>query len=487
VVLRVPGDAGVAPTHVFNGVDGATGGYLRPPMTTRQLADLVRGVPRDEGFVAALKRWIRSLTVDRLGPRDGIDPKDLSQAGWGVVFPRDENGAVREALGDLLGHRRGQAAGRRERFYREFRGEDGYRPGEEKWQFLERHGAGFGPADPDNVPYYLLLVGDPETIPFRFQYQLDVEYAVGRLCFETLDEYAAYARAVVAAETRDGTAGKEPSAVFFGVRNPGDQATQQSADFLVEPLAERAAQRHPRWQVRQALAGDATKARLAELLGGEATPSLLFAASHGLAFPHGSRRQRPHQGAVLCQDWPGPREWPKPIPPDFYFSADDLDRDAALGGLIAFYFGCYGGGTTRLEDYAFRHGRDAAAVAPHDFVARLPQRLLGLARGGALAVIAHVEQCWGYSFLGLEGGERLVAFEDTLDRLLSGHPVGSAMEVVNRRYAELSTVLSEELKQARYGKQVDERELVRLWTAENDARSYVVLGDPAVRLPVART
>lgn len=471
--------------HVFNGIDGETGGYLQPPMTFQEVAELARGGQRDAGFGAALRRWVEWITHDHAGLKSGLEAGDLSQTGWGVVFPQDQGEEIREALGELLEHRRRQATARREHYYREFRGRDGYRPGEEKWDFLDRHDVGFGPADPDYVPYYLLLVGDPEAIPYRFQYQLDVEYAVGRLYFETLEEYAAYAHSVVKAETAAGCLA--PRAEFFGVRNADDRATQQSADFLIEPLAEAVERDHPDWRVGSWLAEQATKERLAGLLDGSDPPALLFTASHGLAFPKDSPSQLPHQGALLCQDWPGPRAWKKNrIPEDFYFSADDVDGEAGLGGLIALHFGCYGAGTTRFQEHAHRHGGAVKAVAPHDFVARLPQRLLAQKRGGALAMVAHVEQCWGYSYLGLEGGERLQTFESMLAELLSGRPVGAAMEYVNRRYAEISTVLSDELKHLRYGKKVDERKLIRLWTAENDARSYIVLGDPAVRLPVAR-
>jgi hypothetical protein len=57
------------------------------------------------------------------------------------------------------------------------------------------------------------------------------------------------------------------------------------------------------------------------------------------------------------------------------------------------------------------------------------------------------------------------------------------MEAMNSRYAELSTLLTSRIDESRVsGKRIGDFELVGLWTANNDARSYVVLGDPAVRV-----
>lgn len=104
---------------------------------------------------------------------------------------------MREALTPLLDHRKAQAGPR----YRQFAGTDGYRPGESKSEFLTRHGHGPGPVNADCIQYYLLLVGDPEQIPYRFQYLLDVQFAVGRIAFDSPLDYSAYAHSVVRAET----------------------------------------------------------------------------------------------------------------------------------------------------------------------------------------------------------------------------------------------------------------------------------------------
>jgi len=262
-------------------------------------------------------------------------------------------------------------------------------------------------------------------------------------------------------------------------------ATRRMADHLVRPLLEKLGRTLPDWQMTTFLSGEATKARLAELLGGSETPALLFTTSHGLGFPCGDARQRPHQGALLCGDWPGPESWKAAIPQDFYFAGDDLAADASLRGLISFHFACYGAGTPRLDDFAQRALKDRAAIAPEAFLGALPQALLSHPRCGALAVIGHVERAWGYSFLWKGAGAQTVAFESALRRLLDGHPVGSAMEYFNARYAELSTMLADRLDEMELGAKPDPAELAGLWTANNDARGYVILGDPAVRLPVA--
>ncbi|NTU85581.1 MAG: hypothetical protein HGA45_40540, partial [Chloroflexales bacterium] len=59
-----------------------------------------------------------------------------------------------------------------------------YRDGEAQADWLARYGVGAGNIEPAKVPYYLLLVGSPEEIPYSFQYQLELsQTGVQRLIF----------------------------------------------------------------------------------------------------------------------------------------------------------------------------------------------------------------------------------------------------------------------------------------------------------------
>ncbi len=218
----------------FNGIDGVSGTYIVPPMRAEDLAALAQGHALDPVHLSELLAKYRETDEGHYGPAEGIDPKNLADAGWGVIFAYNADPEIHEALSELLTHRKRQATQNKEAYYKEFVGPDAYRPGESKVEFLTRHGVGPGPANPEKMPYYLLIVGDPDTIPYRFQYQLDVQYGVGRIHFDTIEEYSNYARSVVAAETRPDSQPRR--AVFFGVNNPDDRATAMSSEKLTRPL-----------------------------------------------------------------------------------------------------------------------------------------------------------------------------------------------------------------------------------------------------------
>lgn len=489
-------------TLYFNGIDAATGAYAFDPMRLGELAEVAKGnaldrATHDENHLAELQSRHRTKNEKHYGVKEGIDATKLEQAGWGVIFPfvragsdeAKEQDAIHEALSPLLALRRAQATQLDERFYKEYRGLLAHRPGESKQKYLARLGAGPGPADPAKVPYFLLIVGSPQIIPFHVQYQIDVQYAVGRIHFDTIAEYANYARSVVAAETGGLALSRELA--FVGVANPNDAATQLSRAHLVGPLADKAeAWGSARgWKVSRYFDGDASKASVSQLLGGPRTPALLFSGSHGVSFGRGDPLQERRQGALLLQDWGGPGNGP--IGEDLYLSGDDIRSDAGLLGLISFNFACYGAGTPEHDEFSKQAFKERKPIADRAFVAGLHRKLLGHPKGGALATIGHVERAWGSSFMwgtGPKGAQapQLTVFSSTLEALMKGVPVGVALEYFNERYAELASDLSQQLEELDFNPDaVDDYTIADMWTSSNDARGYAVIGDPAVRLQLA--
>jgi hypothetical protein len=472
----------VTHTLSFNGINVVSSDYATAPLTVAELSRIAQGGRPDPSHHRDLKRKVEAAAPS-FAPLPGVGIEDLAQTGWGVIFDYGADPAIKEALSPLLRLRERQAA-TRQPLYRVFEGDNAYRPGESKNDYLARlphsvgggKGVAPGPVNPRRIPYYLLLVGEPQAIPYRFQFELDVDYAVGRLSFETLQEYADYAAGVVAAES--GPAARR-SAVFFGARNRGDRSTATSADHLIGKLPALVAGEAPDWKIQTVVADGATKANLVDALGGALTPSVLFTATHGAELPMGHPLQQRQQGALICQDWPGPVLWRKPIPESFFVGADDIGSAVKLKGLVAFFFACHSAGTPQRDEL-----NQAQPIAPHDLVAALPRRLLGLPGGGAQAVVGHVNRAMSYSFQWGRAGDQLDTYQAALTQLLAGLPVGAALEVFSQFYASIAVLLNNELEDVRFGAVPNDADLAWLWMANSDARNFVVLGDPAVRLNV---
>ena len=202
----------------FNGINGVTGEYGLPQMTPAKLAKFIEGAEKPENLNDLKQK--KQDSEKHWAIVEGRDPKILDQSGWGIILAQDADPAIKEALGDLIKLRQEQVGP----LFIIYEDKLGYKAGESKVDFLKnRRAATSGRVIPEQMPYYLLIVGSPKHIPYSFQYELDVQYAVGRIHFETLQEYANYASSVVAAET--GKVKLPRQINLFGVANSDDKAT----------------------------------------------------------------------------------------------------------------------------------------------------------------------------------------------------------------------------------------------------------------------
>jgi hypothetical protein len=473
----------------INGIDGITGQYLVEPFTPAEAVAFLKEAPPDPGVSQFLRRIWRIIRSPFLGLPDGVEPADVKQAGWAVVYHEEEDQAVKDALAPLVEHRRRQI------------GNDAivkvltYKKGQDRAAWLACHDVSAGTVDPTKVPYYVVLVGSPERIPYLFGHLLDVEYAVGRLHFDRPELYSAYVDSVIRYETGEMVQnGKE--VVFWSPRHRFDRATKLSADLLVNGLAEGASSapgasfaeagiaQQRGFRSHKIWGEEATKAALLDVLArgsGGSPPALIFTASHGLGLPRGHERQISDQGALVSQDWPGFGS----MEPEHYVAARDvLEANGRVHGMIAFFFACYGAGTPSHDRFLHKPNQPAPVIADKAFIAALPKTLLAYPGGGALACIGHVERAWGYSIQASTSGPQLLPFRNALSRLMRGQPVGHAVKDFNERYASLSTDLNTKLENMSFGADIPEVDLASNWIERNDAEGYAVIGDPAVHLRV---
>ncbi len=460
-------------------VDALTGNAT-PAVSLGDLSRLGVDLPGADQRVANSKVLGTDYSVD--------DPNDLTQAGWGILFASDADPAIQANLQPLIDLRKSQVQD--DRLFQVFSGDRGVQPGQTAASWAQGRGVSLtAPVSPyqGGVPYYLLIVGAPDRIPFEFQVLLKMQWAVGRLAFDDVADYGQYAQAVVEYESSTFKPIQSRSAAVWVTRNPGDLATAMlsgsiSQDFLA-PQNSLGARNS--FNLNAFTNGKATKAQLIDILRGNlpgGTPAVMFTGSHGCNYAGADAAlQRRLQGALVTQEWvPG-----TPASPLNQFSAADIPPDAKVKGSVGFFFACYSGGCPTTNNYFFNKDGSPIALAPAPMIAPLAQAMLSR---GMLSMIGHVDMAFPYAFQNVNGTPQVQAVRTPLELLMKGKRIGLAADSLSILWSSLSSqlALAQSAPPAPGAAQSPALSpaLAQLTIARDDARNYIVLGDPATRLRV---
>lgn len=430
---------------------------------------LFNGVNRRTGRLHAQPFESGAERIKTMWVPSAMDRNNLAQTGWAYVLAKSDpqREEILECLAPLIDKRNRESHGGARLL--------SYVDGMDAVSFKKINKSLYGPTNLKKIPYYVLLIGSPQVIPFSFQSDLSSTHAVGRLHFDFPQQYALYAQSVLEAES----AAKRPRrAVFWAADHPGDESSKICSEHLTAPLVEEIGRQHRDFEIVRHFGSEASKSVLDRILRDEA-PAFLFTSGHGLFFSAGDRDQRGEQGALVCGNWEGPgRGLPNQ---DKFFAAADVGN-ADLAGMISFHFACNSAGTPLLDNFYFRTDpQKRMKTAELPFVSRLAQTMLGKASGRSLAFIGHVERTWLNTFLWRPNEEKPQQYSDVIGKILRGERIGAAFELFSTITAEISASLMGRILEA--AGPLDPRiHAIEELGQISDLRGFVIIGDPAVRL-----
>jgi Peptidase family C25 len=334
----------------------------------------------------------------------------------------------------------------------------------------------------DQQPHYVLIVGDPQQVPFRFQSILATAAAVGRLDFDSIDDLKAYVAKVIGLEKAAKPVVKNET-IFFATDGGIGDPTYLSLRFMAEPLANYL--QGQKIKTTTLFGDDATKSQLLDVLS-KAKPALVYTASHGLGAPDEPFAvQKKVNGAICCQE----------TEDDCFLTAEDIPaNEPFLEGAAVFQFACFGYGTPAESDYSHWLG-DAKVNTTADFVSALPKRLLANPRG-PIAFIGHVDTAWLHGFEDPEfpgmnevWSPRIEPFKKAVESLLGAQPPGHAMAPMSTRYDLYNAFLTNTYDRMQRNKPFPpdfDKRLVNQFITRSDAQNYMILGDPAAHLRIPK-
>jgi hypothetical protein len=436
-------------------------------------------------------------------------PNSLPEQRWGIIAPKGEAGDRLLQLVEPLRLARSKEQDEEALIYRVDPDMDPNASAawiqREYWDEVGRR--------EEPLPRYLAILGGPDLVSWNLQQALGGESFVGRIAFSRDSGYKAYVEKVLRSERSELAPGAQ---VLFYTARDGSRPTVGGYKQLMCPSLEIARDtkhkgKFPAADIMEIADLDEPPSarnvhsmlRAAE----RARASVLFSMSHGAGAPKTGWRsleeQRANQGAMVL-DRSGNRLAP----------ADVSKRPFLPDGLWLF-FACFGAGTpahsayypwlVRLHKLGFlgsaEHVLDSLPKQGEPpFVAALPQAALENP-DGPLGVIGHVDLAWSWSFLDhdrvpghIATHRRAERFQGILKSLVQGNRLGVAHYELVRFSRSISVeLLTLHGENARRGVAFDDTieadtraaRRAELWLQYQDLSAYVLLGDPAARLPIA--
>ena len=353
----------------------------------------------------------------------------------------------------------------------------------------------------EDQPRYLLVLGDADEVSFELQQHLAVDRFVGRLTFVREEEFELYADKVLRAET--GASRAERARALFFTAHDGTVSIRHGHEHLISRglrSCQQSARRggFPASELRELDSPRGSSAARLLASVAEPTPTVLLSLSHGNGGPTSGWRspeeQRRHQGALFLGNGQT-------------LTVDDVSRHPFLPGGVWVYFACFSVGTPqrgmytpwlqRLKD-AGTGGQGLESVLssrPLDgrpFVAALPQAALANPEG-PLAVLGHVDLAWSYAYQEPGGYNHATRFAHLLGDMVRHRRAGvglysltNAIAAIDARLALFhqgdAVALLEGCEPPR-----EAMDRAHLWMMRHDLASYLLLGDPAVRLSLTES